>query len=169
MVSWVRRFDVGVVRMEQQEPDRTAPAHARVRRYRDGDESDVIALWERTGINRPWLDLRAEISEKRRRDRSLFLVAVDGVRLVGTVMGAYDGRRGWVYHLAVEPAYHGAGIGRRLMAELERKMAALGVSKINLQVRVDNASVIGFYERLGYVDEHLTSFGKRLMPRREEV
>ena len=65
----------------------------RVRGYRQADEEGVLALWGRAGINRPWLDLRAEIAAKRRRDRSLFVVAVEGAGVVGAVMGAYDGRR----------------------------------------------------------------------------
>lgn len=136
----------------------------RVRTYRDTDEGAVLSLWTRAGIDRPWLDLRAEIREKRRRDRSLFLVAVaaaDG-QVVGAVMGAYDGRRGWVYHLAADPALPRQGIGTALMRTLERRMRRLGVTKINLQVRADNLSVVAFYERLGYADEHLTSLGKRL-------
>jgi ribosomal protein S18 acetylase RimI-like enzyme len=112
-----------------------------LRRYRDADEQAVLALWERADINRPWLDLPAEISEKRKRDRSLFLVAVHAGSVVGSVMGAYDGRRGWVYHLATEPKQQRRGIGRALMAELERRMARLGVVKVNLQVRADNLAV----------------------------
>jgi len=139
---------------------------ARIRTYRDSDQEAVLALWERAGINRPWLNLRAEIVEKRKRDRSLFLVATDGDEIIGAVMGAYDGRRGWVYHLAVQPSWQRDGIGRALMQELERRMLRLGVSKVNLQVRADNLVATGFYERLGYQDERLTSFGKHLRPPR---
>lgn len=136
----------------------------KVRVYRDSDEEAVLSLWDRAGIGRPWLDLRAEIHEKRKRDRSLFLVAVDGALVVGAVMGAYDGRRGWVYHIAADPSLHRLGIGRALMEDLERRMLRAGVNKINLQVRADNGDVIGFYERLGYSDEHLTSMGKWIRP-----
>jgi predicted N-acetyltransferase YhbS len=68
----------------------------KIRTYRDGDREGVVTLWETTGIARPWLDLRAEIREKRRRDRKLFLVATVRGSIIGAVMGAYDGRRGWV-------------------------------------------------------------------------
>jgi len=153
---------------------------ARIRPYRESDEAAVLALWEAAGIGRPWLDLRAEIAEKLGRDRELFLVAEqrdeqdaqdeqdgrDGglgqTRLVGAVMGAYDGRRGWVYHLAVAQDRRRQGIGRQLMLALEAAMAARGISKVNLQVRADNAAAVGFYERLGYADERLTSLGKWL-------
>jgi ribosomal protein S18 acetylase RimI-like enzyme len=140
-------------------------AQPRIRTFRHADAEAVVALWERTGIARPWLDLRAEIARKSARDRPLFLVALDGSKaIVGAVMGAYDGRRGWVYHLAVDPDCQRSGLGRRLMAELERRMCRLGVVKANLQVRADNLGVSSFYTSLGYADEHLTSFGKWLTP-----
>lgn len=136
----------------------------RIRLYRNADEEAVLELWEQAGINRPWLDLKAEIAAKRRRDRSLFLVAAEAEEIVGAVMGAFDGRRGWVYHLAIQPNRQRRGIGASLMRELERRMQNLGITKINLQVRADNCGVIGFYERMGYKDERLTSFGKSIMP-----
>ncbi|MEA2640482.1 MAG: hypothetical protein QOF51_1876 [Chloroflexota bacterium] len=136
----------------------------RIRRFRDGDEDAVVALWVRTGIAQSQLDLHAEIREKRRRDRSLFLVAVDGAVIVGAVMGAYDGRRGWVYHLAVDPAQQRDGCGSALMEAVERAMVRIGVTKANLQVRADNRDVIGFYERLGYAEEPRASLAKRLPP-----
>jgi ribosomal protein S18 acetylase RimI-like enzyme len=136
----------------------------RIRRYRDADEDAVLELWHRAGLHRPWLDLRAEIHEKRRRDRSLFVVAVQATRVVGAVMGAYDGRRGWIYHLAVEPGMQRRGIGRLLMVEVERRMARLGVAKVNLQVRADTLDVLGFYEEMGYENQRLQSFGKWLRP-----
>lgn len=136
----------------------------RIREYADSDEDAVLALWEAAGIGRPWLDLRAEIAQKLKRDRELFLVAEDAETraLVGAVMGAYDGRRGWVYHLAVQPDRQRQGLGRDLMAALEEAMLAAGVRKVNLQVRADNPRVVAFYEKLGYQDERLTSMGKRL-------
>jgi ribosomal protein S18 acetylase RimI-like enzyme len=94
----------------------------------------------------------------------LFLVAESSGLLVGTVMGAYDGRRGWVYHLAVEPRMQSDGIGRMLMDAVERRMQRLGIAKVNLQIRPDNLHVIEFYRHLGYDDDHLTSMSKWLRP-----
>lgn len=146
-----------------------------IRPYAEPDEAAVLALWEDAGIARPWLDLRAEIPEKLRRDPQLFLVAVENVgpgaptagargdeRIVGAVMGAYDGRRGWLYHLAVAPDRQRLGIGSALVRAAERAMAEIGVAKVNLQVRAENAAVIGFYAKLGYRDEDLKCMGKRL-------
>src|SRR4051812_17050865 len=81
-----------------------------IRTFRPSDEVAVLALWERAGIARPWLNLQEEIAEKRRRDRSLFLVAIEDQQVIGVVMGAYDRRRGWIYHLAVDPPLQQRGI-----------------------------------------------------------
>lgn len=136
----------------------------KIRTFRKRDHDAVVSLWEATGLARPWLDLHAEIHEKRRRDRSLFIVAVAHGTIIGSVMGAYDGRRGWVYHLAVAPEHQRQGLGKALMAALEARMARIGVVKVNLQVRTDNAPVEAFYVGLGYANDNVTSFGKWLVP-----
>lgn len=133
-----------------------------VRLYEEADRDAVLRLWEEAGIDRPWLDLGAEIDEMVRHDPSLFFVAVNDDAVVGAVMGGYDGRRGWMYHLAVEASIRRGGIGRQLVSALEDTMRGRSVAKINLQVRAGNEDVISFYERVGYVDEELTSMGKRL-------
>ena len=135
----------------------------KIRTFRKRDRDAVVALWEATSLARPWLNLHAEIREKLRRDRELFIVATQCGAIIGSVMGAYDGRRGWVYHLAVAPERQRQGIGNALMAELEARMARIGVIKVNLQVRTDNAAVEAFYLGLGYADDRVTSYGKWLV------
>ena len=78
------------------------------------------------------------------------------------VMAGYDGHRGWINYLAVDPSYRRAGLGRALMLRVEAGLHALGCPKINLQVRRDSADVAAFYARLGYAEDLVTSFGKRL-------
>jgi ribosomal protein S18 acetylase RimI-like enzyme len=141
-----------------------SPQRIKIRTFRERDCRPVVALWEATGLARPWLDLHAEIREKRRRDRSLFIVATVRGTIIGAVMGAYDGRRGWVYHLSVAPEIQRRGVGKALMAELEARMARIGVVKVNVQVRHDNAEVEAFYLGLGYADDRVTSYGKWLVP-----
>lgn len=85
------------------------------------------------------------------RDPQLFLVAeVDSV-VVGVVLGTYDGRRGWILRLAVDPAYRRRGVARELVGELELRFKALGCPRVNLLVMPDNPSGLRFWQELGYL------------------
>jgi ribosomal protein S18 acetylase RimI-like enzyme len=77
-------------------------------------------------------------------------------------MGGYDGHRGWMYSLAVDPRFRRQGIGRTLVQHLERVLALRGCPKINLQILAGNAEVTSFYETLGYSVEPRISMGKVL-------
>lgn len=133
--------------------------------YQDRDREGVIALWtEVLPDTAPHNDPATAIEKKLEVDPSLFLVAyVDGT-LVGTVLGGYDGHRGWVYSLAVSPKNRGLGIGSALIRRLEGSLLERGCLKVNLQVRTSNADVIAFYENLGYSVEERVSMGRRLYP-----
>jgi ribosomal protein S18 acetylase RimI-like enzyme len=133
-----------------------------VRTFVEHDREVVIALWEACGLTRPWNDPGRDIDRKIAVDPSLLLVAeLDGA-VVGAVMAGYDGHRGWINYLAAAPAVQRAGIGAALMREAERRLAALGCPKVNLQIRRDNHGVADFYARLGYLDDEVISLGKRL-------
>lgn len=134
-----------------------------VRPYEDADEAAVIALWNAVlPPTAPHNDPATSIRMKRAYERELFYIAETDGGVVGTVMGGYDGHRGWVYSVAVRPDHQRRGIGRLLLRRLEADFAARGCMKINLQVRAANAAVIGFYESLGYKVEEILSLGKRL-------
>ena len=94
--------------------------------------------------------------------RDLFFVALLDGKLVGTVMGGYDGHRGWVYSLAVTPELRRRGIGTALVRHVERALRERGCPKINLQVLASNAATVAFYEKLGYAVEERVSMGKVL-------
>jgi ribosomal protein S18 acetylase RimI-like enzyme len=134
-----------------------------IRAYQESDEQAVITLWtEVLPDSAPHNDPATTIRKKLAVERDLFLVAeVDGT-VVGTVMGGYDGHRGWVYAVAVKPRHRRQGIGRALIRQLEAALAGQGCLKVNLQVRTSNREVIAFYEKLGYSVEERVSMGKRL-------
>ncbi|RUP27079.1 MAG: GNAT family acetyltransferase [Curvibacter sp.] len=123
------------------------------------------------GLLRPWNDPHKDIARKLLVQPELFLVAVASGAgaepaecLVGTVMAGYDGHRGWVYYLAVDPSWQGQGVGRRLMQRVEADLLALGCPKINLMVRSENTAVLDFYAHLGFSADASASLGKRLIP-----
>ena len=125
----------------------------------------MTALWAGIfvgGYEAPHNDPAVSIDLKTAYDPELFLVAVDGSHLVGTVMGGYDGHRGWIYALAVDENERHRGIGTELMAEAERRLKGRGCLKVNLQVMPDNEGVVRFYQELGFSVEDRLSMGKRL-------
>ena len=137
-------------------PDRPALKTAGVRIRTGQHETDfdaVLALWRRAGpgIKLGPSDEPAEIIRKLTRDPDLFLVAASGRRVVGAVLGGWDGRRGYVYHLAVDAPFRGRKIGAALMEELEARLRFKGCSRMNLLIRQEGAAAVPFYERLGWV------------------
>jgi ribosomal protein S18 acetylase RimI-like enzyme len=134
-----------------------------VRRYVPADEEGVVALWSEVfDGDPPWNEPRAMLRRKLASDPTLVFVAVIGSRVIGAVLGGYDGVRGWVYHLAVLSTERRRGTATRLMHVLEAALTEVGCPKLNLQVRTTNESVIGFYRALGYEVEERASLGKRL-------
>ena len=133
------------------------------------DHERILELWEACGLTRPWNDPRGDLARKLAHDPELLLVgtapddAATGNQVVATVMAGYEGHRGWLNYLAVDPVHNGRGFGRAIVAEGERRLGALGCPKINLQVRHDNAAAIGFWEALGYVVDDAVSMGRRLI------
>lgn len=134
-----------------------------VRSYSESDEAAVAALWREVFPDAPaWNHPETDIRRKLAVQRELFLVATIEGQVVGTAMGGYDGHRGWVYYVVVSPQHRRQRIGTALMREVERRLARLGCSKVNLQVRASNHEVVAFYQRLGYAVEDRVSMGKHL-------
>ena len=134
-----------------------------IRPFAIADSEEVIAIWQACGLTVPWNDPHKDIARKMEVNPELFLVAeVDG-RIAGTVMGGYEGHRGWINYLAVAPDFQRQRIGVALMQEVEAKLQTLGCPKINLQVRKNNRAVIQFYGQIGYHIDDVISLGKRLI------
>lgn len=93
----------------------------------------------------------------------LFLAGELDGRIVASVMAGYDGHRGWMNYLSVDPALRGRGLGRALVRHAEQALVALGCPKLNLQIRADNAAVGAFYARLGYTPDAAFFWGRRLI------
>jgi ribosomal protein S18 acetylase RimI-like enzyme len=134
-----------------------------IRAFEVADEDAVVTLWEGAGLTRPWNDPRADIRRKLTVQPELFLVAVDGDEVVGSVMAGYDGHRGWLYYLAAAQTHRGQGVGRALVTEAERLLEALGCPKVQLMVRPDNTGARGFYDALGYEPFETWATGRRLI------
>ena len=129
------------------------------------DYPTVIALWKSAGegIRVRRSDQPEEIAKKLQRDPELFLVAEATNKIVGTVMGGFDGRRGMMYHLAVSADHRRCGIGTLLMDELEKRLRLKGCLRYYMLVARDNQEAIRFYEARDWVlMDDMYAYGKDL-------
>jgi N-acetylglutamate synthase len=117
------------------------------------DYSPVIQFWEKIerGIHVGRSDASVEIEKKIQRDPDLFLIAEANGETIGTAMGGFDGRRGFVYHLAVAGPYRGQGIGSCLLKEVEDRLRAKGCLRCFLFVTSENSEAMLFYEKHGWI------------------
>jgi ribosomal protein S18 acetylase RimI-like enzyme len=136
-----------------------------VRPFRPADRSAVCELW-----NRVFPDPAAHnapekiLADKLALGDQLLLVAEADGQIVGTTLAGWDGHRGWLYAVAVDPQRQRGGVGSTLIRAAENALAKLGCSKINLQIREGNAAVASFYRTLGYEIEPRTSMGRLIEP-----
>lgn len=104
-----------------------------------------------------------EIRVKLERDPDLFLVAEEDGRIVGSVMGAWDGRRGWLYHLGVLPGHQKRGIATQLVKEVEKRMRRKGVVKVNAAVYETNRPSLTFFKNMGYAADRTSVFYGKIL------
>ena len=133
------------------------------RAFAVGDTEQVTNVWRTVFAddpphNEPSAVLAAKLSMD---DGLLFVAELDG-DIVGAIMAGYDGHRGWLYTLAVLPAYRRRGIGRELVNTAVEALEELGCIKVNLQIRAGNEAVTAFYRSLGFTVEDRISMGKLL-------
>ena len=133
-----------------------------IRPYQKKDESEVVKLWELCKLTVAWNNPYKDISRKINEHPELFLVGIIDRSINASVMGGYDGHRGWINYLAVNPKYQNHGFGKLMVGNVESRLKKMGCPKINLQIRKGNDTMIPFYEKLGYQNDHVVSMGKRL-------
>lgn len=109
----------------------------RFREFRLDDFDAVIHLWTKAGLILSRSDTIAGMINKMKRDPELFFVLEKADQMIGVVMGSYDGRRGWINHLAVDPDYQGQKLGQKIMEELESRFKQAGCEKVNLLIERD--------------------------------
>jgi tRNA (guanine37-N1)-methyltransferase len=138
-------------------------AGTKVRTYvHESDYDAVSGLWRNVapGVGLRRSDERGEIARKLTRDPELFIVAASGRRIVGAVLGGWDGRRGYVYHLAVGAGWRGKGLGKALMLELEERFRLKGCQRMSLLVPDGAEGAAGWCEHLGWTRKGATAMAK---------
>jgi ribosomal protein S18 acetylase RimI-like enzyme len=85
-----------------------------------------------------------------RRNPGLLLVASEGTQVVGSALGAWDGRRGWIYHVATAESHRRQGIATKLVDQVEAGLRDLGCPKVSVLVREGNDDGREFWAARGY-------------------
>ncbi len=122
----------------------------RIEKYSKKSYNEVIELWKKAGISVSSSDTKEELEKMYNRNPQLFLLGKIKEKVVGVVMGGFDGRRGYVHHLAVDPEYKKKGYGRLMVDNLTKKFRKLGVHKVHLFIEKNNKEVVKFYQNLGW-------------------
>jgi len=143
------------------EPPPPPPVVVREFRSRDGDA--LRALWAEVDFHSVGDD-EASLRRFAARNPGLLLVAAQGERVVASALGGWDGRRGWIYHVATAPSHRRQGLATRLVRQVEATLHDLGCPRANVLVRLDNAEGARFWEALGYADRSTRQFGRDLDP-----
>ena len=128
-----------------------------------GEISAVTELWRKAGLAHPWNDSAQDVARALAHPTNrIFVARLDNEYLVGSIMVGFDGHRGWIYSLAVDPGQQGLGIGKKLVECAEAWLRSEGAPVVRLLVEGGNAKVAGFYEACGFERGDFITFGKRL-------
>lgn len=134
---------------------------------RDFDVKDteaVVQLWQRCGLTRPWNDPHKDIARKTKSGNGAFWVGVIDDQVMASIMIGYDGHRGSINYLAIDPDYAGRSLGRYIMEKAEVFLLDLDCPKVAFCVRRENDAVLAFYDKLDYGIDDVYALGKRLIP-----
>lgn len=121
------------------------------REFAISDYDAALELWERVeGLEIAEGDDRESVASFLARNPGLSRVATDGATLIGVTLCGHDGRRGYIYHLAVDPAYRARGLGKRLMKECLDGLQQAGLKRALILVADDNPGGRKFWRRYGW-------------------
>jgi ribosomal protein S18 acetylase RimI-like enzyme len=124
----------------------------RVRPLRAGDYEAMMGLWRAAGlpVSPRGRDTMDRIAAQIEAMGDLYLGAFHQERLVGVVLGNWDGRRGWINHLAVDPAYQGQGIATLLVRRVEEALRQRGALIVSTLIEADNETSLAIFRKMGY-------------------
>jgi ribosomal protein S18 acetylase RimI-like enzyme len=131
---------------------------------RADDRAAVAELWRQTGLTTSYNNPFTDFDRARGKPNSDVLVGKIAERVVASVMVGHDGHRGWLYYVAVDPAWQGRGYGTAMVAAAEAWLRERGVPKAQLLIRARNTKVQAFYERLAYERSDVVMMQRWLVP-----
>jgi N-acetylglutamate synthase len=125
--------------------------HIEIREFSINDYGAAIKLWQRVkGLEIAEGDDREGVAQFLARNPGLSRVATDGSAIIGVALCGHDGRRGHIYHLAVDPRYQGRGLGKHLLQTSLEDLRRTGVKRVIIMVADNNPSGREFWKRAGF-------------------
>jgi len=121
-----------------------------IREFGEDEGQVVLSLWQQAGDVVLSTDSLEEVQAAIHHSAALFLVAESEGRIMGTIIGTWDGRRGEFYRLAVSPEVRRRGVARMLVGTAEKWMAEQGCHRITALVEKDHPWATGFWTAAGY-------------------
>ena len=110
----------------------------------------MLSLWQKANaVPRP-TDRADALLKRLEHGDDLFVVAVADGHIIGSLIGGWDGWRGGLYRLAVDPAFRRAGIGTRLVREVEERLRRIGAERVPIRVFFGEPGAVRFWESVGY-------------------
>jgi GNAT superfamily N-acetyltransferase len=136
----------------------------KIRKFKLDDYDSLIQLWQ--SANLPYKpegrDRKDRLEVELERGCAIFLVAELEGKIIGSIFGTHDGRKGWINRLAVTPEMQGFGVGKRLLKEVEQRLDELGIDIISCLVEDWNSDSLVFFEKTGYTKhDDIYYFSKR--------
>lgn len=123
----------------------------KLRKMKISDFEELYALWKQA-------DLTVASFEKEKKELEMMielypnscLVELNDNKIIGSILGVFNGRRAWIYHLAIHPGFQKRGLGSMLLKKAQIALKKVGAERVLLWVDKDNLGVIPFYLKNGY-------------------
>lgn len=122
-----------------------------IKQIKHSDFMGVLSLWKKAGLGLD--DEKIELLTMQmvvKINPTSCLVLIKDKIIIGAALGTFNGKRGWIYHLAIHPDYQQAGFGALLLKRIEQELKKKGAHRVHLGVEYTNLKVLPFYEKSGY-------------------
>jgi len=122
---------------------------------RISDHAQALNLWKKSkGVGLRSDETKADLARYLKRNPGFSLTALSNGKIVGTLLGGHDGKRGTLFHLAVDPALRGRGLGRKLVSLSLQKLERAGIPRTHVMVKTGNRGGRRFWKQMGWLERH---------------